>query len=96
MDGPLLADVGKALIGLGPGGILAFIFWRQWQASEAARNEERGAAITRYDSLLAMLLKLVPDNIKADNENVAALQGVANGLDAIKAAVERLERKAGI
>lgn len=91
----ILPDLGKALIGLGPGGILAFIFWRQWQASEAARDTERTAATARYDTLLAMLLKLVPDSIKSDNENVAALRGVEAGLGALKAAQERIERKVG-
>lgn len=64
-------------------------------ATDTARETERTACTTRYDTLLAMLLKMVPDSIKSDNENVAALRGVEAGLGALKASQERIERKVG-
>ena len=35
----ILPDIGKALIGLGPGGIVGAIFWWMWKGADAERRE---------------------------------------------------------
>lgn len=67
--------------------VLATIAWVLWGALKDAQ--------TRYDALLALLLKHMPDSIKADVENVAALKGVDAGLGGIKNMLDLLLRKGG-
>lgn len=83
------ADLWKNFPGLAFGLTMLYLFLKE----RIARDLERTLWMGRYDTLLAMLLKLVPDAIRSDSENIAALKGVSDGLVALKAGQERLERK---
>lgn len=64
-----LADLGKALIGLGPGGIVAFIFWRDRQAEREERRE-----------LQKMLIEMGKESIQGDIKVADALQSLRQEL----------------
>jgi hypothetical protein len=70
----ILPDIGKALIGLGPGGIVAFIFWRQWQAEREERRE-----------LQKMLIDLGKESMTGDIKVADALQSIRQEIAAARA-----------
>jgi hypothetical protein len=69
----ILPDIGKALIGLGPGGIVAFIFWRQWQAEREERRE-----------LQKMLIDLGKESMAGDIKVADALQSIRQEIAAAR------------
>ena len=83
----LLKDGGP----LGLAGIMTYLFL----AERVARDKERDAATSRYDSLLAILLKHMPDSIKADVENVTALRAVDTSIGGMRGILDLLVRKVG-
>lgn len=70
----ILPDIGKALIGLGPGGIVAFIFWRQWQAEREERRE-----------LQRMLIDLGKESMAGDIKVADAIQAIRQEFAAARA-----------
>lgn len=67
----ILPDIGKALIGLGPGGIVAFIFWRQWQSEREERRELQKLLIELGKESMAGDIK-VSDALNAIRTELAA------------------------
>ena len=71
--------------------LLAFMSLTLWRTLQA----ERAAATARYDALLAILLKHMPDSIKADVENVNALKAVDASMVGMRSVIDLLARKVG-
>lgn len=75
MDG-LTADLMKSLVGLGPGGILAGVWFYLWRS----RGVELDAARAKIDALQEKIVGMLTMQLQAEPERRDTLAGIARSV----------------